>query len=207
MQHYFNGNLTDIVTPLDVDRFEQLLTESEYDSEESRFLLDGFRNRFDIGYEGPSVRRSESQNIPFSPGVGNKFELWSKIMKEVKVGCYTGPFDRIPYDHYIQLPIGLVPKAGGKTRLIFHLSYDFSPDDQGKSLNGCMPKEKCSVKYNDLDSAVKNCILMNESVEIVNGTDGSKVVFLGKIDLLSAFCILPLKVRCFCWMILKAEDP
>ena len=207
MEHYFNGNLSDIVMPLDVDRFEELLTASEYDTDESNFLLDGFRNGFDIGYEGPTVRQSESKNIPFSPDVGNKFELWSKIMKEVKVGHYAGPFDRIPYDNYIQSPIGLIPKSRGKTRLIFHLSYDFSSDDQGRSLNGCTTKEKCLVKYNDLDTAVKNCILMSEHAEIVKGPNGSKVVFLGKTDLSNTFRILLLKVKCFCWMILKAEDP
>ena len=46
-------------------------------------------------------------------------------MKEVKVGRYCRPFEQIPYANYIQSPIGLVPKAGGKMRLIFHLSYDF----------------------------------------------------------------------------------
>ena len=45
-------------------------------------------------------------------------------MKEVKEGRYAGPFESIPFDSYIQSPIGLVPKDGGKdTRLIFHLSY------------------------------------------------------------------------------------
>ena len=67
-------------------------------------------------------------------------------MKEVKAGRYAGPFDEVPYDNFIQSPIGLVPKAGGKTRLIFHLSFEFKGEDGG-SVNGCNPKEKCSVQY------------------------------------------------------------
>ena len=59
-------------------------------------------------------------------------------------------------------------KAGNKTRFIFHLSYESSKDELGRSLNGCTPKEKCTVKYNDLDTAVKQCILESEHVELVN---------------------------------------
>ena len=123
-------------------------------------------------------------------------------MKEVKVGKYAGPLEDIPYKNFIQSPIGLVPKAGNKTQLIFPLAYEFV-DGKG-SLNGNTPKEKCSVKYHDLDTAIKQCILMSERGELITG---EKTIVLGKTDLSSAFRILPLKVKCFCWMILKAEDP
>ena len=83
-------------------------------------MLDGFTNGFDIGYRGPLIRQSKSQNIPFT--VGNKVILWNKIMKEVKAGGYAGPFEEIPFENFIQSPVGLVPKKGDKTRLIFHLS-------------------------------------------------------------------------------------
>ena len=43
-----------------------------------------------------------------------------------------------------QSPIDLVPKAGNKTRLIFHLSYDFNDED--RSLNYHTPEEMCTVK-------------------------------------------------------------
>ena len=50
--------------------------------------------------------------------------LWNKVMKEVKEKRFAGPFKEIPFEHFIQSPIGLVPKDGGKYyRLIFHLSY------------------------------------------------------------------------------------
>ena len=106
-----------------------LLREAKYNTVEVDFLERGLREGFDIGYEGPQKRRSTADNIPFT--VGNKTQLWNKLMKEVRLGRVAGPYDSIPFENYIQSPIGLVPKAGGdQTRLIFHLSYDFKQDQQ-----------------------------------------------------------------------------
>ena len=187
------------MTPLKVDCFSELLSESNYDEDKTRFLIDGFTNGFDIGYQGPIDRKSEAKNIPFTPGVGDKFELWNKIMKEVKAKHFVGPFDKVPYDKYIQSPVRLVPKAGGKTRLIFHLSYQFLDQPDGISLNAGTPRDICTVKYNDLDAAVECCLLLSQ--------DGKETVFLGKTDLSSAFRVLPLKKKCFCLLIIKALDP
>ena len=120
-------------------------------------------------------------------------------MNEVKERRYARPFEEIPFKNYIQSPVGLVPKKGGKTRLIFHLSYIFNLND-GKlsSVNSATPKEWCMVRYNDLDTAVKQCIEVSAK---------SKTIVLGKTDLSNAFRILPLKIKCLCWLILKAEDP
>ena len=120
---YFNPNLTDIVTPLRVEVLQKLLKDSDYDPHETKFLVDGFTQGFDIGYRRPSERQSLSENIPLT--VGTKEDLWGKIMKEIKAGRVAGPFDDIPFKNFIQSPVGLVPKAGGKTRMIFHLSYEF----------------------------------------------------------------------------------
>ena len=87
-------------------------------------------------------------------------------MKEVKMKQIAGPFKKIPYKNFIQLPIILVPKAGGKTLLIFHLSYNFSDDlEKGRSLNYFTPKEKCLVHDNNLDYAVKTIINLIEITE------------------------------------------
>ena len=123
-EYHFNGDLENVVTPVKVERFIRLLRESQYDEEKIKFLDRGLTEGFDIGYEGPTNRQSRSENIPFT--VGNKVILWNKLMKEVKLGRVAGPFKEIPFDNFIQSPIGLVPKAGGdgnETRLIFHLSY------------------------------------------------------------------------------------
>ena len=41
--------------------------------------------------------------------------LWNKVMKEVEAKRFAGPFEKIPFDNFIQSPIGLVPKDGGKS--------------------------------------------------------------------------------------------
>ena len=147
-----------IVTLLNIERFHKLLWESEYDPVETKFLIDGFTRGFDIGYKGPTNRKSTSKNIPFTPGVGDKVDMWNKIMKEVQVKRVAGPFEEIPFENYIQSPIGLVPKAGGsKTRLIFHLSYNFGKEEEDISVNAATPCEDCSVKYNNLDAAMHKC--------------------------------------------------
>ena len=38
-------------------------------------------------------------------------------------------------------------------------------------------------------------------------TSETSTVYLGKTDLTSAYRVLPMKVRCFCWLVLKAVDP
>ena len=87
--------------------------------------------------------------------VGSKLELWNKVMKEVKAKRYAGPFKKVPFQNFIQSPIALVPKnKGTKTRLIFHLSYPRN----GQSVNSCIPKEMCTVKYQDFDAAVLRCL-------------------------------------------------
>ena len=116
-----------------------LLRESGYPDDEVFFLEDGLTNGFDIGYEGPQERCSTADNIPFT--VGNEVELWNKLMKEVKLGRVAGPFEKVPFENYIQSPIGLVPKAGSdQTRLIFHMSYDFKKEKLDQSI--IIPQKK-----------------------------------------------------------------
>ena len=72
-------------TPLNVPYYLQLLHESKYEPKEIEFLTEGFTKGFDIGYNGPEVRQSKANNLPFKPGVGDPVEMWNKIMKEVKL--------------------------------------------------------------------------------------------------------------------------
>ena len=140
-----NFNLEGIITPVNLDVLEEYLISSNYDQEETTFLVKGFREGFDITYEGPQNRQDVSRNIPFQVGgVGDRKDMWLKIMKEVKEKRYAGPFEEIPYKRFVQSPIGLVPKAGNKTRLIFHLSYDFK--DGYKSINHTRREMQCQVK-------------------------------------------------------------
>ena len=190
--------LNDVVMPIDVDMFQELLIEAAFDETKRSKLIDEFRHRFDIGYRGPLNRKNKSSNLPSH--CGNETEMWAKVMKEVSLNRYSGPFeeDQIPYDYYIQSPIGLVPKSGGKTRLIFHLSYNFSESE--RSLNECTPRDFCSVKYKDLDYAILGCPKLLEKC-------GHSVIYFGKTDLVSAFRILPIRPDQRNLLMMKARHP
>ena len=171
-----NYDLDQLVTPMDAERFNELLVESGYDDELRREVIQGFKEGFDLGYEGPQTIQQESPNLRFR--VGDEIDLWNKVMKEVKLKRYAGPFAKPPYQSYIQSPIGLVPKDGGKdTRLIFHLSY--LRTSKGRrcktSINANTLRDKCSVRYPDFDNAIQLCL------------EAGKNCKLGRSDVRSAF--------------------
>ena len=202
VEYVANRNLEDLVTPIKVPVLNKMLVEAECPDKERLFLIKGFTEGFDIGYVGPVKRQSNSANIPFT--VGNEVELWNKIMKEVRLGRYARPYEKIPYENYIQSPVGLVPKDGGrKTRLIFHLSFDFGEEDVQRSLNFHTPEEVCTVKYKDLDYAVKLSLELLKSAKSQN----TETIYYGKTDLTSTFRILPLSPGCYFLLWLKAKDP
>ena len=147
----------------------------------------------------PQICQSHAKNIPFT--VGNEIVLWNKLMKEVGLGRVTGPYDQVPFPNYIQSPIGLVPKAGSdKTRLIFHLSYQFRTEPSG-SVNFHTPRHLCTVKYRDLDFAAKAIL------DLARRHKGTRTVYTAKTDTSSAFRILPLSVSSQRWTVMCAHDP
>ena len=155
------------------------------------FLQQGFTYGFDIGYEGPKERQSLSNNLPFS--VGNHTILWEKLMKEVRLKRVAGPYDKVPFENFIQSPIGLVPKSSSKdkTRLIFHLSYPRS----GHSVNSGIDKDLCSVKYPDFSQAIDLCLAAGAGCHV------------SKSDMSSAFRHVPMKVKSFLYLVLKVAHP
>ena len=191
--YFENYNLQDIVTPVDADAFEALLLETKYDAAETNFIIDGFRNGFDIGYAGP-IDGLQHRVPNLKIRVGSEIILWNKVMKQVKLKRFAGPFENPPFESFIQSPIGLVPKDGGKdTRLIFHLLYPCNGSTT--SINAGTPKEICTVQYSDFSEAVKMC--MRKEVNCS----------MGKSDFSSAFRNLGVKVKCFKLLVLKAISP
>ena len=148
-----NTDLHEIITPIKVDVYKNYLQDANFNRGKSEFLVQGFREGFDIGYHGPFNRHDYSSNILIR--VGLEQEMWDKLMDEVRLGRHAGPFTQIRFENFVQSPIGLVPKSGNKMRLIFHLSFDFK---DFKSVNHYTPKEWCMVKYNDLDYAIETCL-------------------------------------------------
>ena len=128
-------------------------------------------------------------------------------MKEVKAKRVAGPFTEVPFDNFIQSPIGLIPKAGSsdQTRSIFHLSYDFGDEDL--SLNHHTPKEICSVKYNDIDCAIAQCLRVKKQGVQFNEITDEEPIYMGKSDIKSAFCLVPLSILCIQWLVMCAQNP
>ena len=191
-----------------------MLNESGYDQNETQFLENGFRNGFSLEYHGPTERQSRSHNLPFS--VGDPIVLWNILMKEVKLKRVAGPFDQIPFDNYIQSPIGLIPKAGSgdQTRLVFHLSYDFGAQQDLGSVNSNTPREMCSVTYNDLDHAVHSILILRQEEETRRRHMKHRsmdspviVIYLGKSDIKSAFRVLPLSRDSYQWAVMMVQNP
>lgn len=183
-----NYAIADIVTPIDVDRLENLLLETNYDVEKIKFLTDGFRHGFSLGYSGPKHVKRQSENLRFR--IGNKFDLWHKIMLEVKDNRYAGPYqsiDQIPFPGdgsatgWIQSPCGLVPKSGNRTRLINH--HSFPP---GNSLNDGIPDDNAKVEYQDFQDAIRLSLKL-----LKEAPDGAEL-FYSKLDGKNAFRVLSL---------------
>ena len=184
------------MTPVNASELNQLLIECDYNESERTFLVEGFSEGFSLGFNAPINMKQTAPNLELT--VGSETELWNKVMKEVKEGRYAGPFNKIPFDHYIQSPIGLVPKDGGTaTRLIFHLSYPRLPKGElhQLSVNGNTPTELCSVEYPDVSDAIKICL--------VEGRNCS----MGKSDMKSAFRHFPINPKFWCLLVMKARSP
>ena len=102
---YENYDLELVITSVKV-------VELKYDPDKAKFLIEGFTNGFDIGYEGNTNVKMESANLKLR--VGSKTTLWNKVMREVKLKRYTRPYSKPPFDNYIQSPIRLVSKDNSK---------------------------------------------------------------------------------------------
>ena len=168
-----------------------MLKDANYDKAET----EGFTQGFSLQYSGDTNVSRQAPNLKFH--VGNPTVLWNKIMKEVRLKRFAGPYKTVPFDNYIQSPVGLVPKDQGRdTRLIFHLSY---PRIGTKSINTNTPSELCSVKNAEFDQAIKLCLMSCQ--------ENPEPIFLATSDAQSAFRVLGLDPESWHWTILKAQSP
>ena len=102
---YSNYDESTIVTPVNADHLAELLVQANYDPEKIKSLYKGFTEGFRIGYDGPRDIVRTSNNHSFK--IGTKYDLWNKIMKEVKEKRFIGPYkDNPPFDFYQQSPLG-----------------------------------------------------------------------------------------------------
>ena len=188
---YQNYDLSNIVTPVNANKFEYLLKQCNYDPEKTKYVVQGFKEGFSLGYEGNEKVKLRSPNLILR--VGSEIELWNKMMKEIKEKRFAGPYQEIPFEYYTQSPVGLVPKDNRKnTRLIFHLSY---PRRGTTSVNANTPKHLCFVKYPDFSLAVQHCL------------QEGRACYCGKSDAKAAFRNLPILSKYWRYLVMKAKNP
>lgn len=173
-EHQFQLSLrgNSLVTPLRVDRFEQLL--AGYDQALKQYLINGFRFGFRINFTG-EITSFEAPNL--KSALQNPDTLFSKLSKDLDAGRIAGPFDTAPFPVFRTSPVGIVPKkVPNEFRLIHHLSYS-----KGLSINDSIPDDCSSVQYATITDAVN--ILQRLG-------PGS---YLAKPDIKLAFRIIPVR--------------
>ena len=107
-----NYDLDNICTPVKADVLNELLVQANYDVEKLQYVVNGFRTGFSLKFSGNRDVKRLAPNLKLR--IGSHLEIWNKVMKEVEGKRYAGPYEKPPFDHFIQSPIGLVPKDGGK---------------------------------------------------------------------------------------------
>lgn len=180
-----------IVTPVQPRVLLELLEATNYPQEETQFLVNGFTEGFPLHYKGNTQRKTTANNLKIR--VGSAMDMWNKVMTEVKNKRYAGPYRHgPPYKYFIQSPIGLVPKQGGKTRLITHMSWP-----HGDSVNSNIPDDLCSTQYPSFQ----------EAIQMLMKIAPSGPLFIGKVDCKNAFRVIPFRKEDFPWLVIKAQHP
>jgi len=173
-------------TPLKHDRWAALLTEhpnQEEVQEVLNFIKEGARIHFEPSPDSQIPIYNSDINLTSArddPETINQF-----IKDELALNRIAGPFSSPPFPQYQVSPLGVVPKEGGKSRVIFHLSFP-----NGLSVNDSIPKLEC--KLGSFDSALE---------KINQAGPGT---LLAKVDIKSAFRLIPvhnddIHNLCFQW--------
>ena len=163
--------------PINLKNLKKML--KNYPNKKAAEFLDrGFSEGFDLNYTGPRM----PVDLPNLKSVENNMEIArEKILKELKLGRYMGPFASRPLDNLRSSPIGLVPKKSpGEYRLINHLSFP-----PGYSVNDFIADECCKVEYTSFDKAADMIAQTGRGAE------------LAKEDIKSAFRLLPISPKDF----------
>lgn len=128
---------------------------------------------FHIPFQGDLSQRPVPGNHPSI--LQNMLVATEMIHREHQLDRIAGPFLTPPFQDLVVSPLGLIPKKEpGKFRIIHDLSFP-----KGNSINFGIPKEYCSVSYENYDYFVSL---------LTSVGPGS---FIAKADIESAFRIIP----------------
>ena len=165
-----------IATPISVEALKPYL--AGYDQQFKLYLIEGLTEGFSIG----CVKERSALDLSIK-NLKTAFEfphiIDVKLKKEIGLGRIIGPYDSIPKEDNFRIsPIGVIPKKlPGEFRMIQHLSFPY-----GASVNDCIPHKFSSVSYASIQ----------EAIEFIN-VDATKTVFMAKVDVESAFRIIPVR--------------
>ena len=100
-----------------------------------------------------------------------------ELQKEIQTGRILGPYKDRPLPNLCCSGVGVVPKKGGKWRVIIHLSAP-----QGSSINDYIKTEtEYSMHYSSVDDAI----------QLLSTWESGAL--MAKVDLESAFRIVPVR--------------
>ena len=107
-------------TPIRAHRLAHWLT--GYDADTAKFLLDGVKEGFRIGFEG-SLLGEVPPNL--KSAVDQPHQVTEHTQKELAAHRVIGPFKQPPFEFVQCSPIGLVEKkTPGQFRMIHQLSHN-----------------------------------------------------------------------------------
>jgi hypothetical protein len=147
---------------------------SGYPQELTDYLIDGFTNGFDIGFEGHNL---SSKPYNLKSAMEHPTIVDTKLNEELELGRVAGPFDTPPY-HYLHLsPLGVCEKkVPGTYRMIHHLSFP-----AGQSVNDGISDDKSKVQYASISDAIQIVVGLGQGCH------------LSRTDVQSAFRLLPVR--------------
>ena len=150
------------------------------------YILDGFTNGFDIGFQGsfndPNTR---PRNLRSAALYEEQVDL--AVHREISRGHTSGPFSSQPFQRTHCSPIGAAPKLDGSVRLILDLS---SP--RGSAVNEGISQEEFRCTYSKFDDAVQLVTYLGVGA------------YLAKLDIKHAFRLCPVRpdqrpLLCYRW--------
>ena len=167
---------SDLPTPVVVNSLARYL--SEYDKEDSSFLIAGFSQGFRIPFQGDLPHKVPNNLLSAEqhPSIVDE-----KLLKELQANRIAGPFASPPFKNLVVSPIGLVPKKlPGEFRIIHHLSHP-----RGSSVNSGIDKQFTTVAYHTVDQAIDILCQLGPGA------------YMAKSDIKSAFRQIPVHPSCY----------
>lgn len=161
-----------ITTPLVQRTWERSLAEHP-DQRLAKFIMDGIKNGFRIGFNYCHQCRSSLSNMASAqahPEAVSKY-----LEEEIAKGRIIGPLNARSLPEVHVSPFGVIPKGStGKWRLIVNLSAP-----EGRSVNDGIQEKWCSLSYISVDDAARTIL------------EKGRGALMAKVDIKSAFRIVP----------------